>query len=56
VGEKDDEVEVVSTTTVPLPPNATPVKAWKYSYESGEFIVNSADQDNTGTGTLYSEY
>jgi len=56
VGEKDDEVEVVSTTTVPLPPNATPVKAWRYSYESGEFIVNSADQDNTGTGTLYSEY
>jgi hypothetical protein len=56
VGLKDDEVEVVPLSTVPLPANASAEKAWRYSTSTGEFIINSDDTDNSAAAAAYSTY
>ena len=56
VGDKNDEVEVVGLSTVPLPANASGTKGWRYSTSTGEFIVNSDDTDNSAAAAAYSEY
>jgi len=53
---KNNEVDVTSATTTPLPINGTATKGWRYSYKTGEFIVNSDDNDNSITPVKYSAY
>ena len=53
---KNNEVDVTSSTATPLPINGTVTKGWRYSSGSGEFIVNSDDQDNSATPVTYDTY
>ena len=52
VGKKDDVVKVVTGST--LTPDET--TGWLYSTATGEFIVNSTDNDNGVTPAAYNTY
>ncbi len=57
VGANDDaEVDVTNSATVPLGVNAGATKGWRYSYVTGEFIVNTSDTDNSATPVAYNTY
>jgi general secretion pathway protein G len=56
VGLANNEVEVVGVGTVPLPANGTGTKAWRFSHATGEFIINSDDDDHSDTPVPYSSY
>lgn len=51
---KDDSVSVVSDTTA-LSADANPTTSWKYSSETGEFIVNCGDATNSDASVNYDE-
>jgi prepilin-type N-terminal cleavage/methylation domain-containing protein len=51
VGQKDNTVNIVAVAAGALTPDATPVKSWKYSTTSGEFIINSGATTNDGLTT-----
>jgi general secretion pathway protein G len=53
---KDNEVDVTSSTAVPLPVNGTVTKGWRYSSGSGEFIINSDEGDNSTPQVTYDTY
>jgi general secretion pathway protein G len=52
---KNNEVDVTSVTTIPLPSSVV-TKGWRYSFKTGEFIVNSATFDNSTTPVSYDTY
>ncbi len=56
VGHKNASVDVTNSSTVPLGVNAGATTGWRYSYTSGEFIVNSSDTDNSDTPVAYNTY
>jgi prepilin-type N-terminal cleavage/methylation domain-containing protein len=53
---KDAEVAMSNTTTSPLGVDASATKGWRYSYKTGDFIVNSANNDNSTPAVPYNEY
>lgn len=55
VGHNNASVDVTNVTT-PLGVNAGATTGWRYSYGSGEFIVNSSDTDNSDTPVAYNTY
>ncbi len=55
VGNENANVDVVNTAG-PLGVNAGATTGWRYSYASGEFIVNSSDNDNSDTPVAYNTY
>jgi general secretion pathway protein G len=56
VGHDNASVDVTNVSTTPLPVNAGATTGWRYSYTSGEFIVNSSDTDNSDTPVAYNTY
>ena len=42
--------------STPLGVDAAATKGWRYSYATGDFIVNSADNDNSDTPVAYNTY
>ncbi len=53
---KNNEVAVTNVLTTPLPVDGTAAKGWRYSYTTGEFIVNTADTDNSDSAVPYKDY
>jgi general secretion pathway protein G len=53
---KNNGVDVTNVATVPLPVNGTAATGWRYSYTTGEFIINSSANDNSATPVAYSTY
>lgn len=53
---KDDEVAVTNSATTPLAVDGAATKGWRYSYVTGDFIANTADNDNSDTPVPYNEY
>lgn len=53
---KDDQVTMVTTATSPLPADGSPTTGWKYSYITGDFIANTAANDNSDTPVSYEDY
>ena len=47
-------INVVNDATSPLTSDAAPTKGWKYSYATGDFIINFSGTD--GTGVAYDTY
>jgi len=56
VGNADDQVDVTNSTAQPLPISGTNLTGWRYSYTTGEFIVNSDETDHSDTPVMYSTY
>lgn len=56
VGNENDEVFVDNSATVPLGVNAGASTGWRYSFQTGEFIINSADSDNSEDSVPYNTY
>jgi len=52
---KNNLVDVVATGS-PLGVNAGASTGWRYCYGTGEFIVNSADSDNSAAAAAYNTY
>lgn len=55
VGNESAEVFVDNSATVPLGVQAG-TASWRYSYQTGEFIVNSPDTDNSDVPAAYNTY
>jgi prepilin-type N-terminal cleavage/methylation domain-containing protein len=53
--DKDDEVDMVNTLAA-LTVAAGTAKSWRYSYQTGEIIINSAATDNSDVPVAYSTY
>jgi general secretion pathway protein G len=53
---KDDQVTMVTTATSPLPADGSPTTGWKYSYITGDFIANTAANDNSDSPVQYEDY
>ena len=53
---KNSGVDVTNSAVTPLAVNAGAATGWRYSYATGEFIVNSADTDNSATPVAYNTY
>jgi len=56
VGNKNNSVDVTNSAVTPLGVNAGATTGWRYSYTTGEFIVNSSDTDNSDTPVAYNTY
>ncbi len=48
------KINVVNTATSPLTADAVPTAGWKYSYATGDFIINFSGTD--GAGVAYDTY
>lgn len=53
---KDNEVAVTNSAATPLAVDGAATKGWRYSYVTGDFIANTADNDNSDTPVPYNEY
>lgn len=53
---KNNEVAVTTVATIPLPVDGTAAKGWRYSTATGEFIINSAANDNSSPAVAYNTY
>ncbi|MGD9634125.1 MAG: type II secretion system protein [Pirellulales bacterium] len=56
VGNKNANVDVTNAGVTPLGVNAGATTGWRYDYQTGEFIVNSSDSDNSDTPVAYNTY
>jgi general secretion pathway protein G len=53
--DKDNEVDMVNTLVALTVAPGTP-KSWRYSYKTGEIIINSSLTDNSPSPVAYSTY
>ena len=55
-GFPNDEVAMTAATTSPLGVDAAAETGWRYSHKTGDFIINSANNDNSTPPVAYSTY